>query len=223
MLISHPDFLLLDEPTNHLDLDMIEWLETYLERSSITLLMVTHDRYFLDRVCDEILELENNEIFRYTGNYSYFLEKREERMESRQAGINRARNLLRTEIEWMRRMPQARSHKAKYRIKAFAGIQEKARQRSDDKAVDLSVGSARLGKKILEIRHLSKSYGDIRLLEDFTYSFSRFEKVGIVGDNGTGKTTFLELITGQQQPNRGSIVPGKTIRFGYYRQEGMAF
>jgi len=223
VLISHPDFLLLDEPTNHLDLDMIEWLETYLERSSITLLMVTHDRYFLDRVCDEILELENNEIFRYSGNYSYFLEKREERMESRQAGINRARNLLRTEIEWMRRMPQARSHKAKYRIKAFAGIQEKARQRSDDKAVDLSVGSARLGKKILEIRHLSKSYGDIRLLEDFTYSFSRFEKVGIVGDNGTGKTTFLELITGQQQPNRGSIVPGKTIRFGYYRQEGMAF
>ena len=223
VLISHPDFLMLDEPTNHLDLDMIEWLENYLGKSSVTLLMVTHDRYFLDRVCDEILELENNEIFRYTGNYSYFLEKREERMESRQSGINRARNLLRTEIEWMRRMPQARSHKAKYRINAFEGLQEKARSRFDDKTADLSIRSARLGKKIMEINNLTKSYGDLRLIDDFTYTFSRFEKVGIVGDNGTGKTTFLNLITGLTEPDSGSISVGKTIRFGHYRQSGIEF
>ncbi len=223
VLISHPDFLLLDEPTNHLDLDMIEWLETYLERSSTTLLMVTHDRYFLDRVCDEILELENNEIFRYAGNYSYFLEKREERMEARQAGINRARNLLRTEIEWMRRMPQARSHKAKYRINAFTGLQEKARARYDDKTADLSIRSTRLGKKIMEINNLSKGYGDLRLIEDFSYTFSRFEKVGIVGDNGTGKTTFLNLITGMTDPDAGTISVGSTIRFGHYRQSGIEF
>ncbi|HOY51811.1 MAG TPA: ABC-F family ATP-binding cassette domain-containing protein, partial [Prolixibacteraceae bacterium] len=223
VLISHPDFLLLDEPTNHLDLDMIEWLETYLERSSTTLLMVTHDRYFLDRVCDEILELENNEIFRYAGNYSYFLEKREERMEARQAGINRARNLLRTEIEWMRRMPQARSHKAKYRINAFTGLQEKARARYDDKTADLSIRSTRLGKKIMEINNLSKGYGDLRLIEDFSYTFSRFEKVGIVGDNGTGKTTFLHLITGMTDPDAGTISVGSTIRFGHYRQSGIEF
>lgn len=223
VLISHPDFLMLDEPTNHLDLDMIEWLETYLERSSITLLMVTHDRYFLDRVCDEILELENNEIYRYSGNYSYFLEKREERMESRQAGITRARNLMRTEIEWMRRMPQARSHKAKYRIDAFEGLQEKARARFDDKTADLSIRSARLGKKIMEIKNLTKGYGEVRLIEDFTYTFSRYEKVGIVGDNGTGKTTFLNLITGMTEPDAGTISVGKTIRFGHYRQSGIEF
>lgn len=223
VLISHPDFLLLDEPTNHLDLDMIEWLETYLERSSTTLLMVTHDRYFLDRICDEILELENNEIFRYLGNYSYFLEKREERMEARQAGISRAQNLLRTEIEWMRRMPQARSHKAKYRINAFEGLREKARARYDDKSVDLSIRSARLGKKIMEIKNLTKGYGDLKLIEDFTYTFSRFEKVGIVGDNGTGKTTFLNLITGLTDPDAGTISVGSTIRFGHYRQSGIEF
>lgn len=223
VLISHPDFLLLDEPTNHLDLDMIEWLETYLERSSSTLLMVTHDRYFLDRVCDEILELENNEIFSYTGNYSYFLEKREERMEARQSGINKARNLLRTEIEWMRRMPQARSHKAKYRINAFSGLQEKARAASGEKTVNLHVGAARLGKKIMEIEHLSKGYGDLRLINDFSYTFSRFEKVGIVGDNGTGKTTFLNLITGLTTPDAGTISVGTTIRFGHYRQSGISF
>ncbi len=211
VLISHPDFLLLDEPTNHLDLDMIEWLENYLERTPTTLLMVTHDRYFLDRVCDEILEIENNE------------KKREERMETRQTGINRARNLLRTEIEWMRRMPQARSHKAKYRINAFSGLQEKARIRGDDKTADMNVQTARLGKKIMEIENLSKAYGDLKLIEDFTYTFSRFEKVGIVGDNGTGKTTFLNLITGMTEPDSGSISVGSTIRFGHYRQSGIEF
>ncbi len=223
VLIGKPEFLLLDEPTNHLDLSMIEWLENYLSKSKSTLLMVTHDRYFLDRVCDEIIEMENNEIFRYRGNYSYFLGKREERKQTLQAGAGRAQNLLRTEMEWMRRMPRARTHKAKYRIDAFADLLEKARERPDNKVMELDVRSARLGKKILEIKNISKSYDNILLLHNFTYTFSRFEKVGIIGDNGTGKTTFLDLITRQIKPDSGSIEVGQTIRFGYYRQEGISF
>lgn len=223
VLIGKPDFLLLDEPTNHLDLSMIEWLENYLIKSKSTLLMVTHDRYFLDRICDEIIEMDNSEIYRYLGNYSYFLIKREERIQSSQASAARAQNLLRTEIEWMRRMPQARTHKSRYRIDAFAGLQEKARDRHDDRVMELDIRSARLGKKILEIKNISKSYDNTRLLHNFSYTFSRFEKVGIIGDNGTGKTTFLDLITGLIKPDSGSAEAGKTVRFGYYRQEGISF
>lgn len=223
VLIGQPDFLILDEPTNHLDLDMIEWLERYLEKTRATVLMVTHDRYFLDRICTEIIELDNNEIFRYRGNYSYFVEKRGERLQQQQSSIAKAQNLFRTEIEWMRRMPKARTTKAKYRIDAFSELQEQATQRYADKTVNLDVKSARLGKKILEIRHLAKSFGDIRLLTDFTYTFSRFEKIGIVGKNGSGKTTFLNLVTGTLPPDSGTIEVGQTIKFGYYRQEGITF
>ncbi len=223
VLVRQPDFLLLDEPTNHLDLDMVEWLENYLRRTNATLLMVTHDRYFLDRVCDEILELDDNEIIRYRGNYSLFLQKREERLQVKEATLNRARNLLRTEMEWMRRMPKARSHKSRYRVEGFYELREKAKQPPSDKSIGLNVRSARLGKKILEIRNLSKSYGEVTLVSDFTYSFSRYEKVGIVGNNGTGKTTFLDLVTGLRKPDSGRADPGSTIRFGYYRQEGIQF
>jgi ATP-binding cassette subfamily F protein uup len=223
VLIGKPDFLLLDEPTNHLDLAMIEWLENYLEKSGSTLLMVTHDRYFLDRICNEIIELDNNDLIRYKGNYSYFLVKRDERIQSAQSASARAQNLLRTEIEWMRRMPKARTHKAKYRINAFEELQDKSRDRHEEKTIDLNIRSSRLGKKILEIRNLTKSYGDIRLLEDFSYTFSRGEKAGIIGDNGTGKTTFLNLITGIQEPDSGIVEIGQTIRFAYYKQEGISF
>lgn len=223
VLVRKPDFLLLDEPTNHLDLSMIEWLENYLEKSKSTLLMVTHDRYFLDRVCDEIIELENNEIFRYRGGYSYFLVKREERIQSAQAATLKAQNLLRTEIEWMRRMPQARTHKARYRVDAFEGLLEKAKDRPEDKAINLGFRSSRLGKKILEINKLTKRFGDLTILDDFTYTFSRGEKAGIIGDNGTGKTTFLNLITGQLPADAGTVAIGQTIRFAYYKQEGISF
>ncbi len=223
VLIGQPDFLILDEPTNHLDLEMIEWLERYLDKTRATVLMVTHDRYFLDRICNGIIELDNNEIYRYRGNYSFFVEKREERLESQQSSVAKAQNLMRTEIEWMRRMPKARTTKAKYRIDAFDDLQEQATQRYDQKAVQLDIKSARLGKKILEISHISKSYGDVHLVSDFTYTFSRFEKAGIVGDNGSGKSTFLNLITGEIQPDKGAIETGQTIRFGYYRQEGISF
>jgi ATP-binding cassette subfamily F protein uup len=223
VLVQIPDFLILDEPTNHLDLEMIEWLEAYLGKTKSTLLMVTHDRYFLDRVCTEIIEMEDNRIYRYHGNYSYFLEKRTERVEMQQASVSKAKNLLRTEQEWMRRMPKARSHKAKYRVDSFQGIKEKASQSFMEERVDLSVKSARLGKKIVEIEHLSKSFPGVNLIEDFSYKFSRFEKVGIVGKNGTGKTTFLNLITGAMQPDNGKIEIGQTVKFGYYRQDGIDF
>ncbi|HPT31144.1 MAG TPA: ABC-F family ATP-binding cassette domain-containing protein [Prolixibacteraceae bacterium] len=223
VLIGKPDFLLLDEPTNHLDLNMIEWLENELSKSKTTLLMVTHDRYFLDRICDEIIEMDGDEIFSYKGNYSYFLVKREERLQSAAAAAAKAQNLLRTEIEWMRRMPQARTHKARYRIDAFSGLQERARDRQDDRVIDLNFRASRLGKKILVIEKLTKSFGDLRLLDGFTYTFSRGEKAGIIGDNGTGKTTFLNLITGSLQPDSGKIDIGQTISFAYYRQEGIAF
>lgn len=223
VLINKPDLLMLDEPTNHLDLEMIEWLESYLEKTRSTLLMVTHDRYFLDRVCNEIIEMDNNQIYRYLGNYSYFLQKRDERIEMQQASVAKAKNLLRTEIEWMRRMPQARSHKAKYRIDAFYDLKDKASQNLNNSSVELNVKSSRLGKKIVEFENLSKSFPGVNLIEDFSYKFSRYEKVGIVGKNGTGKSTFLNLITGQLPPDSGKIEIGQTIKFGYYRQEGINF
>ena len=223
VLINKPDLLILDEPTNHLDLDMIEWLEEYLDKTKSTLLMVTHDRYFLDRVCNEIIEMEDNQIYRYLGNYSYFLEKRNERIESQQAAVTKAKNLLRTEIEWMRRMPQARSHKAKYRINAFYDLKEKASQKNYDDAINLNVKSARMGSKIAELENVSKSYPGVKLIESFTYKFSRAEKVGIIGDNGTGKSTFLNLLTQTIQPDSGTIEIGQTIKFGYYKQEGIEF
>lgn len=223
VLIHKPDFLILDEPTNHLDLDMIEWLEAYLEKTRSTLLMVTHDRYFLDRVCNEIIEMEDNRIYRYQGNYSWFLEKRNERIEIQQASVSKAKNLLRTELEWMRRMPKARSHKAKYRTDSFYELKEKAGRVVNQDQMQLNVKSSRLGKKIIEIKNISKSYPGITLIENFSYTFSRFEKVGIIGKNGSGKTTFLNLITGADRPDAGTVESGQTVRFGYYRQEGIRF
>jgi len=223
VLINEPDLLILDEPTNHLDLDMIEWLENFLEKTKTTLLLVTHDRYFLDRVCDEIIEMDNNRIFNYRGNYSYFIEKREERLQAQEAAVTKAKNILRTELEWMRRMPQARSHKAKYRIDAFYDLKDKASQKYGAEKLEININSARLGKKIVETENLSKSFGSLKLVENFTYKFSRFEKAGIIGDNGTGKTTFLNLITGALEPDSGKLEIGQTIKFGYYRQEGITF
>lgn len=223
VLINQPDLLILDEPTNHLDLEMIEWLESYLEKTKSTLLMVTHDRYFLDRVCTEIIEMDDNQIYRYQGNYSYFLEKRDERIQIQQASVAKAQNLMRTEIEWMRRMPKARSHKAKYRVDAFDDLKAKASQTIRDDKVEMNVKSARLGKKIVELENVSKSFPGVRLIENFNYKFQRFEKVGIVGKNGTGKSTFLNLITTALSPDSGNIEIGSTIKFGYYRQEGISF
>lgn len=223
VLINKPDLLILDEPTNHLDLEMIEWLEAYLEKTKSTLLMVTHDRYFLDRVCNEIIEMEDNQIYRYMGNYSYFLEKRDERIQMQQSSVAKAKNLMRTEIEWMRRMPKARSHKAKYRVDAFDDLKAKASQTIREDKVEMNVKSARLGKKIVELDKVSKSFPGVKLIENFTYKFQRFEKVGIVGKNGTGKSTFLNLITKALTPDSGKVEIGKTIKFGYYRQEGISF
>ena len=223
VLINKPDLLILDEPTNHLDLDMIEWLEAYLEKTKTTLLMFTHDRYFLDRVCNEIIEMEDNQIYRYMGNYAYFLEKRDERIEMQQASVTKAKNLLRTEIEWMRRMPQARSHKAKYRINAFSDLKDKASQKINNDTINLNVKSSRLGKKMVELENVSKSFPGVTLIENFSYKFSRFEKVGIIGKNGTGKSTFLNLITQNLLPDSGKIEIGQTIKFGYYQQDGITF
>ena len=223
VLVNEPDLLLLDEPTNHLDLDMIEWLEAYLEKTNCTLFMVTHDRYFLDRVCNEIIEIDQNQTYDYRGNYSYYLQKRQERIEQEQASTEKARNLLRTEQEWMRRMPKARSHKAKYRIDQFYELKDKASQRRQEDNLELNIASSRLGKKILELEHISKGYGDLKLITDFSYKFSRFEKVGIVGKNGTGKSTFLNVITKAITPDSGTIDWGQTIQIGYYRQEGINF
>ena len=223
VLINQPDLLILDEPTNHLDLEMIEWLEAYLEKTKSTLLMVTHDRYFLDRICTEIIEMEDNQIYRYQGNYSYFLEKRDERIAMQQASVAKAQNLLRTEIEWMRRMPKARSHKAKYRIDSFYELKDKASQRISDDKVEMNIKSSRLGKKIIELENVSKSFPGVKLIENFTYKFQRFEKVGIVGKNGTGKTTFVNLLTKNLSPDSGTIEIGSTIKFGYYKQEGISF
>ncbi|WP_372751272.1 ABC-F family ATP-binding cassette domain-containing protein [Labilibaculum sp.] len=221
VLITDPDFLILDEPTNHLDLEMIEWLEEYLNKSKGTLLMVTHDRYFLDRVCNIIIEMESNSLFTYKGNYSYYLKKRAERIENLNAEVGKAQKQLKTEQEWIRRMPQARGTKAKYRVDAFEDIKKKANSGFKEAGMDLDIRSARLGKKILELEHLYKSYGDIKILEDFSYKFQRGEKIGIVGKNGTGKSTFLNMITRNIEADSGSIEIGETVVYGYYKQDGI--
>lgn len=221
ILISEPDLLILDEPTNHLDLEMVDWLEQYLSKSKATLLMVTHDRYFLDRVCNEIIELADQTIYRYEGNYSYFLTKRKERIETHQAEIEKARNLLRREQEWMNRMPQARATKAKYRIDAYYDLKDKASQQLSERNLELGIAQARLGKKVVNLHHISKSFDELRLIKDFSYKFAQYEKVGVVGKNGTGKSTFLNLLTNTLQPDSGTIEIGETVVFGYYRQEGI--
>ena len=223
ILISNPDFLILDEPTNHLDVEMTEWLEEYLEKTNATLLMVTHNRYFLDRVCDKIIEIDDFGLFAYEGNYSYYLEKRNERIEARNASIDKAKNLLRTEQEWMRRMPQARGHKAKYRIDNFYKIKEVASQNTTEQQLELDIKGQRLGKKILELEHVNKSYGDFCVLRDFSYKFIRGEKIGIIGKNGVGKSTFLNIITRQIEPDSGTIEIGETVVYGYYKQDGISF
>jgi ABC transport system ATP-binding/permease protein len=223
VLIDEPELLILDEPTNHLDLDMTEWLENYLKRANLTILMVTHDRYFLDRVCNQIIELDNNNVYKYSGNYSYYVEKRAGRLENMQAVTDKARNLLRKELEWMRRMPKARTSKSKSRIDAFYDLKDKAAGNRDTGNIKIRAGSRRLGNKILELKHISKSYGAEVVIKDFSYTFSRFEKVGIIGKNGSGKSTFLNLVTGALMPDSGSVDPGQTITFGYFRQEGISF
>ena len=222
-LINDPELLILDEPTNHLDLDIVEWLEDYLRRSAMTLLMVTHDRYFLDRVCNHIMELDGESLYQYDGNYAYYLEKRQERMEAKVVEIERANNLYRTELDWMRRMPQARGHKARYREEAFYELEKVAKQRVFDNKVLLNVKSSYIGNKIFEADHLCKSFGDIKILDDFSYVFSRFEKMGIVGNNGTGKSSFLKILLGELPIDSGTLEIGSTVRFGYYSQEGMLF
>ena len=223
ILISNPQFLILDEPTNHLDIDMIEWLEAYLTRSRMTILMVTHDRYFLDKICSKILELDQKSIFGYDGNYNYYLEKRAERIDAQNAAVEKARNLLRTEIEWMRRQPQARAHKAQYRIDAFYDLKERAQSRNDKGDVELNVKAGYIGKKIFVAHHVSKSFDGKVILNDFNYIFSRYEKLGIVGDNGVGKSTFIKLLLDRIQPDSGYFEIGETVKFGYYSQEGIHF
>lgn len=223
ILISNPQFLILDEPTNHLDIDMIEWLEAYLSRSRMTILMVTHDRYFLDKICSKILELDQKSIYGYDGNYNYYLEKRAERIDAQNAAVEKARNLLRTEIEWMRRQPQARAHKAQYRIDAFYDLKERAQSRNDKGDVELNVKAGYIGKKIFVAHHVSKSFDGKVILSDFNYIFSRYEKLGIVGDNGVGKSTFIKLLLDRIQPDSGNFEIGETVKFGYYSQEGIHF
>jgi ABC transport system ATP-binding/permease protein len=222
-LITEPDFLILDEPTNHLDIDMIEWLEDYLCRTRITFLMITHDRYFLDRVCDEIIELDNASLYRYKGNYSYFVEKQQERKENQSKEIEKARNLLRKEQEWMIRMPKARTTKSKARIDSYYELKAISESDVREERITMDAGAGRIGKKILEMRQVSFSWGEMPILKDFFYTFKRNEKIGLVGNNGTGKSTFLEIITGLLRPSAGRIEKGETISFGYYRQEGIAF
>ena len=227
-LLNEPDFLILDEPTNHLDLEMIVWLEGYLSRSTLTLLMVTHDRYFLDHVCQVILELDNETIYSYHGNYSCYLEKRQERIENQTAEIARAKNLYRTELEWMRRMPQARGHKARYREEAFYDLQAKAHQRIEDRQMRLKASNVYIGSKIFECQYVSKKFTDSQgnekvILDNFYYNFARFEKMGIVGNNGTGKSTFIKMLLGIVPPDSGKFDIGETVRFGYFSQEGLQF
>lgn len=222
-LISEPEFLILDEPTNHLDLNMIEWLEEYLNRSKATLLMVTHDRYFLDRVCNEIVELADRTLYNYKGNYSYFLEKREERIFNKNSEIERAKNLLRKEQDWMNRQPQARATKAKYRIDAFYDLKDKASQSTREAELNLDIKTTRLGKKIIEFSNIKKSFDAKIILDGFTYKFAHKEKVGIVGNNGTGKSTFLNILTQAIEPDSGTIEIGETLVFGYFHQQGIVF
>ena len=223
VLLTEPNLLILDEPTNHLDLEMIEWLEGYLARGRKTLLMVTHDRFFLDRVCSVILELDDQTIYTYRGNYSYYLEKRQERLDNKRAEIARANNLYRTELEWMRRMPQARGHKARYREEAFYELERVAKQRIEERQIRLKSRNVYIGSKIFECQYVSKRFDDLIILRDFYYNFSRFEKMGIVGNNGTGKSTFLKLLLGQIPPDEGRFDIGDTVRFGYFSQEGLQF
>ena len=223
VLITEPDFLILDEPTNHLDLAMIEWLEGFLQRGNKTLLMVTHDRFFLDRVCSVILELDDRTIYTYRGNYSYYLEKRQERIDNKRAEIARANNLYRTELEWMRRMPQARGHKAKYREDAFFELERVAKQRIEERQVRLKSRNVYIGSKIFECQYVSKAFDDHVLLRDFYYNFSRFEKMGIVGNNGTGKSTFIKMLLGLVPVDSGKFDIGDTVSFGYFSQEGLQF
>ncbi len=220
VLIVEPDLLILDEPTNHLDVQMIEWLEGYLSRSCMTLLMVTHDRYFLDRVCDVILELDNESLYTYRGNYAYYLEQRQNRVNTTNAQIQRANNLYRTELDWMRRMPQARGHKARYREEAFYELEKVAKQRMEEKRMRLSVKSAYIGSKIFEAEYVSKSFDEKVILKDFYYKFSRYEKMGVVGANGAGKSTFVRMLLGEIKPDAGRFVVGETVRFGYFSQMG---
>jgi ATP-binding cassette subfamily F protein uup len=222
-LINEPHFLILDEPTNHLDLDMIEWLEEYLMKSQVTLLMVTHDRYFLDRICNEIIELNENSIYLYAGNYSLFLQKREDRLLNKAQMTEKAQNLLRTELEWMRRMPKARTTKAKYRIDAFYDLKAQSEYRRNDRQVEINVHTSHLGKKILVLENISKQFGEMVILDSFSYAFTRGEKLGIIGRNGVGKSTFLNIITGLMQPDSGKLEQGETVVYGYYQQQGLDF
>lgn len=222
-LISEPELIILDEPTNHLDLDMVEWLEEHLSRSNISLLMVTHDRYFLDRVCSQIIEIDNQQIYPYKGNYAYYLEKRDERLASQDAETERAKNIYRKELDWMRRQPQARATKAKSRIDAFYDLEEKAKQRRQSDDIKLSATGAYIGKKIFEAKNITKSFGDIKITDRFNYIFTRYEKMGIIGNNGTGKSTFIKMLLGLEQPDAGSFDIGETVNFGYYSQEGLQF
>jgi ATP-binding cassette subfamily F protein uup len=223
VLISEPDLLILDEPTNHLDLEMVEWLEDFLKKSNKALLMVTHDRYFLDRVCNTILEIDNEMLYQYQGNYSYYLEKRQERIENKTAEIEKANNLFRKELEWMRRQPKARATKAKSRIEGFYEIEKRAKQRIENRNVSLGVKASYLGSKIFEAKYISKAFDDFKILNNFYYNFSRYEKMGIVGKNGTGKSTFLKMLLGYVKPDSGSIDIGDTVIFGYYSQDGLQF
>ncbi|MCE5331577.1 MAG: ATP-binding cassette domain-containing protein, partial [Bacteroidales bacterium] len=223
VLIAEPDLLILDEPTNHLDLEMVEWLEDFLKRSTMALLMVTHDRYFLDRVCTNILEIDHQAMFQYSGNYSYYLEKRQERIENWNSESERTVNLYKKELEWMRRQPQARAHKAKSRQESFYEIEERAKLRRNNDKVQLDVKASYLGSKIFEAKYITKSYGDLKILDNFYYNFARYEKMGIVGKNGTGKSTFLKMLLGEVKPDSGSFDIGETVVFGYYSQDGLAF
>ena len=223
VLITEPDLILLDEPTNHLDLEMVEWLEDFLNHSKMTILMVTHDRYFLDNVCTDILEIDQHQLFHYKGNYSYYLEKREARIANFNAETARAQNLYRTELDWMRRQPQARGHKSRSRIDAFYEIEQRAKQRIAEKQVSLGVKSAYLGSKIFEAQYISKAFGDYKILDNFYYNFSRYEKLGIVGKNGTGKSTFLKMLLGEVAPDSGRFDIGETVKFAYYSQSGIQF
>jgi ABC transport system ATP-binding/permease protein len=222
-LITEPDLLILDEPTNHLDLEMIEWLESYLTKSGVTLLMITHDRYFLDRVCNIILEIDQHQLYSYAGNYSFYIEKRQERIDVSNAELDSANNLFRKELDWMRRMPQARATKARSRIDSFYELEEKVSQKRVDESISLSVKASYLGSKIFEAKYISKAYGNLKLLDNFYYNFARYEKVGIVGKNGTGKTTFLRMLMGEEKPDSGSFDIGETVVFAYYSQSGLKF
>lgn len=223
VLITEPDLLILDEPTNHLDLEMIEWLEGYLQRGNKTLLMVTHDRYFLDRVCNLILELDNHTVYSYRGNFQYYMEKRQERIDATRAEIERANNLYRRELEWMRRQPQARGHKARYREEAFYDLESKAKQRIEERQMRLKSKNVYIGSKIFECQYVSKAFDEKVILKDFYYNFQRFEKMGIVGNNGTGKSTFIKMLLGEVTPDNGRFDVGDTVRFGYFSQDGMKF